>query len=397
MHYAYALRAPRLCALALLAVASISSTLAQAAAPRISGTPAATGTVGVAYNFQPTASDADGNKLTFSIANKPGFASFDTVTGRLSGTPFAEHARTWSGIVISVTDGTTKVSLPAYSLVVKPNANKSPTITGTPPATAKVGTAYSFQPTASDPEGKALTFSIRNKPSWATFSTSTGRLAGTPTATGTFSSIYIMATDGVTSASLIPSFSITVSASSGTSNSAPTITGTPATTAKVGTAYSFTPTAKDANGDPLTFSITNKPAWATFSTSTGKLSGTPSTTGTHSGIAIKVSDGKVSTSLATFSIVVNPASSGTTGSASLSWTPPTRNTDGSTLSNLAGYRVSYGTSASSLSKVVTVANPGVSSYVVDGLTSGTWYFTVKAYTSSGTESSASSVVSKSIQ
>ena len=153
MHYAHALRAPRLCALALLAVASIFATFAQAAAPRISGTPSTTSTVGVAYSFTPTASDSDGNKLTFSIANKPGFASFDANTGRLSGTPFAEHARTWSGIVISVTDGSTKVSLPAYSLVVKANSNKSPTITGTAPATAKVGTAYSFQPTAKDPEG----------------------------------------------------------------------------------------------------------------------------------------------------------------------------------------------------------------------------------------------------
>ncbi len=397
MHYDHALRAPRLCALALLAVASIFASFAQAAAPRISGTPSTTATVGVAYSFKPTASDADGNKLTFSIANKPGFASFSSTTGQLSGTPYAEHARTWSGIVISVSDGTTKVSLPAFSLVVKANANKSPVISGTPASTAKVGTAYAFQPTASDPEGKPLTFSIRNKPSWASFSTSTGRLSGTPTATGTFSSIYIMVTDGVTSASLTPSFTITVSAGSGTTNSPPTIGGTPATTARVGTAYSFTPSASDANGDALTFSITNKPSWASFSTSNGRLSGTPTATGTHSSIQIKVSDGKVTTSLPTFAIAVSAASSGTTGSAALSWAPPTRNTDGSTLTNLAGYRISYGTSASSLSKVVTVANAGISSYMVEGLTAGTWYFSIKAYTSSGTESAASPVASKIIR
>jgi hypothetical protein len=110
-----------------------------------------------------------------------------------------------------------------------------------------------------------------------------------------------------------------------------------------------------------------------------------------------VSDGKVTTSLPAFSLVVNPASGGTTGSASLSWAPPTRNTDGSTLTNLAGYRVSYGTSASSLTRVVTISNPGISSYVVEGLTAGTWYFSIKAYTSSGTESAASTVASKSIQ
>ncbi len=73
-----------------------------------------------------------GNKLTYSIANRPAWASFSTTTGELCGTPFAEHAKVYSGIVISVTDGTTKVSLPACSLTVKPNANKSPVITGTP-------------------------------------------------------------------------------------------------------------------------------------------------------------------------------------------------------------------------------------------------------------------------
>lgn len=397
MSYASAHRAPWLGALALLVTTSIASTFAYAAAPKITGTPPTSVIVGQNYSFKPTATDADGNTLTFSVANKPGWASFSGSTGQLSGTPFAEHAGTWGNIVISVTDGTSKVSLPAFSVVVKPNSNKSPTITGTPPTTGKVGVAYSFTPTAKDPEGKALTFTIRNKPSWATFSSTTGKLSGTPTAAGTFSYVMIIASDGVSSASL-PWFNIIVSASSGgTTNTAPTITGTPATSGTVGAAYAFTPTAKDANGDALTFSISNKPSWATFSTSTGKLSGTPSAAGTNSGITIGVSDGKSSAALAPFAIVVSTASSGGTGSATLSWTPPTRNTDGSTLTNLAGYRISYGTSASALSKTISLANPGLSSYVVDNLAAGTWYFSIKAYTSTGNESSASSPLSKSIR
>ena len=396
MHYAHALRAPRFCALALLAIASIFATFAQAAAPKISGSPATSATVGQAYSFQPTASDADRNTLTFSIANMPGWASFNTQSGRLSGTPYSNHAGTYSGISISVSDGSSKVSLPSFSIVVKANANKSPTLTGTPASTATTGKAYSFQPTAKDPEGKTLTFSIRNKPSWAGFSTSTGLLSGTPTAAGTFSGILLVVTDGVSSTSLT-TFKITVSGTS-SSNTAPKITGTPATSGKVGTAYAFTPTASDANGDALTFSIQNKPSWAAFSTSSGKLSGTPSATGTFSGVIIAASDGKASASLAPFAIVVSSSSSGgTTGSASLSWTPPTRNTDGSSLTNLAGYRITYGTSASALSKTITVSNPGMTSYVVDGLAAGTWYFAIKAYTSSGSESATSSVASKSVQ
>ena len=397
MHYVHALRAPRLRAFALLAAVSISSTLAHAAAPRISGTPATSVVVGQNYSFTPTASDADGNRLTFSVANKPGWASFSSSTGQLWGTPFAEHAKTWSGIVISVTDGTTKVSLPTFSIIVKPNPNKSPTITGTPPTTATVGTAYAFTPTAKDPEGKALSFTIRNKPSWATFSSTTGKLSGTPTATGTFSYIMIIASDGVSSASL-PTFNITVSGSSGGTNTAPTITGTPPTTGTVGQAYAFTPTAKDANGDALTFSVAGKPSWGAFDTKTGRLYGTPTVAGTFSSIVISVSDGKATTKLPTFAINVSSSSGGTTtGAATLSWTPPTRNTDGSTLTNLAGYKINYGTSASSLTSTVTLSNPGLSSYVVENLKTGTWYFAIKAYTSTGTESTLSSVASKSIQ
>ena len=397
MPYVHARRAPVILTLALGAAASMFALPALAAAPKISGTPITTATVGVDWSFQPTASDADKNPLTFSIVNKPGFASFDAKTGRVWGNPAAEHARTWSGIVISVTDGTTKVSLPAFALVVKPNPNKSPVVTGTPVTKATVGTLYSFQPTAKDPEGKAVTFNVRNKPSWATFSTTTGRLSGTPAASnvGTFSNIIVQATDGVTRASL-PTFAIVVTAAGGSTNSPPTISGSPLKSVSVGTAYTFQPTAADANKDPLTFSITNKPSWASFSTSTGKLSGTPTATnvGTTSNIVIKVSDGKASASLAAFSLAVTQIA---TGSVTVTWTPPTRNTNGSTLTNLAGYRIRYGQSSGSLTKSVQISTPGMASYVIENISPGTWYFSMTSYTSTGAESSPSTPVQHTVQ
>jgi hypothetical protein len=367
-----------------------------AAAPTISGVPTTTATVGTQWVFHASGRDADGDTLTYSIANRPVWAGFSTSTGRLAGTPQSKDVGTYGNIIISVSDGKTKVSLPAFTVKVSTasSTNKPPTISGTPSTTARVGTAYAFQPTAADPEGKTLTFSISGKPSWTTFSTTTGRLAGTPTSSniGTFSNIKISVSDGKNIASLAV-FAITVS-----TNAPPTITGTPSTTASVNTAYSFQPVGKDANGDPLTYSIANKPVWATFSTSTGRLSGTPSTShiGTTTGIRISVSDGKATASLASFSITVTGSSGGGTGAATLSWTPPTRNTDGTTLTNLAGYRIVYGKSASSLTSTVQIANPGLSSYVVDSLASGTWYFALKSYTSAGVESSPSTVVSKTI-
>jgi hypothetical protein len=83
-----------------------------------------------------------------------------------------------------------------------------------------------------------------------------------------------------------------------------------------------------------------------------------------------------------------------TGSATLRWTPPTLNTDGSALSDLAGFRIVYGTSATALTQTVDVPNPGATSYVVDGLASGTWYFTARAYNAAGAESANANVASK---
>src|SRR5688572_27465840 len=58
-------------------------------------------------------------------------------------------------------------------------------------------------------------------------------------------------------------------------NHPPTISGVPATVAVIDDFYSFTPSAQDPERRPLTFSISNKPAWASFSANTGKLSGMP--------------------------------------------------------------------------------------------------------------------------
>jgi hypothetical protein len=164
-------------------------------------------------------------------------------------------------------------------------------------------------------------------------------------------------------------------------------------TAKVGSPYTFTPVAADANRDTLTFSVDNKPSWATFSTATGQLSGTPTSATTYSNIVIRVSDGKVATALPAFSIAVASNSTGLPGAVTVSWSPPTQYTDGTSMTTLAGYRVRYGKSPTDLTTIVTVANPGVVNSVIEGLAPGVWYFTVTAFTNDGAESDDSTVVS----
>ena len=203
--------------------------------PVISGNPAANVVAGQSYSFIPTASDSDGDSLSFTIANQPDWASFDSTTGQLSGTPSAASIGTSANIVISVTDGTTSVSLPAFSITVLATLS----ISGTPPTGVAVGASYSFQPTTNATGGTVLTFTVQNKPAWTTFDGTTGALSGTPAQAGTYSNIVISVSDGTQSSSLA-AFQITVTGSSGTSGP-PIISGTPATSVKVGTLYSFVP------------------------------------------------------------------------------------------------------------------------------------------------------------
>jgi hypothetical protein len=376
--------------LATFAIAVTAATSNRA--PTISGTPAIAATQGTAYIFQPTAADADGNPLIFAIANRPTWATFNVNTGALQGTPGAAHIRTYSNIVVSVSDGIASVPLPAFSITVA-SSNTPPTISGTPPTTATVGTQYAFTPTAADANGGTLTFSIVNRPSWATFTAATGRLQGTPATAnvGTFADIRISVSDGQDTAAL-PPFSIVVSQPP---NRAPTISGTPGTAVMVGTAYAFTPTGSDPDGTTLTYSITNAPAWATFDTATGRLAGTPGMghVGATTGIVISVSDGSLSASLAAFTVTVQAVA---TGSATLSWTPPTTNTDGTPLTNLAGYRIYWGTTDGSYPSSVTLTNAGLTSYVVTDLVPGTYFFVATAVNSLGAESAFSASASKTI-
>ena len=182
-------------------------------------------------------------------------------------------------------------------------------------------------------------------------------------------------------------------------NDAPIISGKPLSTAVVNVPYVFRPAVHDPDGDVLVFHVARKPSWATFDPATGQLAGTPpaGTNGTYTDITIFVSDGELKTSLPPFSIkVATSSATGSTSSAALSWSAPTQNEDGSPLTDLAGYRIHYGTSASDLSKQVEVGNPTTTRTVVQNLTRGTWFFAISAYTHNGAESSRSAVVSKVI-
>ena len=85
-----------------------------------------------------------------------------------------------------------------------------------------------------------------------------------------------------------------------------------------------------------------------------------------------------------------------TGTATLTWVPPTLNTDGTPVTPLTGFHIYYGTTQGALNKSIAVSGAATTSYVITGLSTGTWYFTVAADAADGTESAQSAVGSKTI-
>lgn len=366
---------------------------------RLTGTPAANVTVGNTYSFFPTLHNADGNSLTFSVQNLPSWATFNSSIGRIVGTPTAADVGSYSNISISVSDGSSTASLDPFSINVAQatSANRAPRISGTPATSVAEDSAYSFTPNASDADGDQLTFSVLNKPGWLNLNSSTGQLSGTPrnNHVGTYQNITLRVSDGQATVSLAP-FNLRVT----NTNDAPTISGTPAAAVNVGSAYSFTPSANDVDGDGLTFSITNRPSWASFNTSTGRLSGTPgaSHSGTYGNIIIRVSDGRATAQLPAFSIRVNN-SQPTNSNVRLSWVAPTARSDGTgiSLSQISSYRIRYGTSAGNYTNSVTVNDGSATAYTIQNLSPATYHFVVTAIDTEGQESGYSSPVSTTVR
>jgi hypothetical protein len=384
-------RALATCVLAICTSALSTPLLAATnVAPTITGSPPTAAVLGHTYSFQPKAADKNGDTLKFSVVNKPKWMWFSTSTGRLSGTPQSSQVgHTFTGIRIKVTDGLAATALPSFSITVN-KYNSAPKIAGTPTTSAVVGKSYYFRPTASDANGDSLKFSVSGKPGWLKFSANKGSLWGAPwsvSAGKTFSNIVISVSDGRATTKLAP-FAITVKSAT---NHAPTISGTPVTSARVGQPYAFKPSAYDADRDPLRFSISGKPGWASFDGMNGTLYGTPGTAniGTFSNIVISVSDGKATANLSSFTVIV---SNSTTKSVTLNWAAPTENTDGSALTNLAGYKVFYGTVSRQYSNSIRLTDASSTSAVISGLTAGTWYFAIESYTTAGVSSSYSGEV-----
>jgi hypothetical protein len=142
-------------------------------------------------------------------------------------------------------------------------------------------------------------------------------------------------------------------------------------------------------------------SWVSNRGGQGEASG--STTWTTAGIPLQPGENSItitaedsSGATATRTVVIVRESEGT-GSVTLSWTAPTTREDGTPLTDLAGFRIQYGRMSGIYDYEIRIDNPGVLTYVVEGLQPGTWYFVLSAFDSSGIESNFSNEVEKEVE
>lgn len=364
-------------------------------APSISGIPTTTIDADNSYSFSPSATDPDGDNLSFSISNQPSWSSFDTSSGRLSGTPDANSAGVYSNILISVSDGELSASLPAFEIVVN-----APIVSAGAPSliSAEISDSnviLNWTQQNDTPDGGYDLF-IDGVDTNTLYRTNLNSLAISDidlslTHCFVVEARYVELGEFYSSNQLCTEAQVKP-------NQAPQISGTPPTSVVAGESYSFTPVSSDADGDSLSFTALNLPVWASFDNLTGTLTGTPEAqdAGSYTDIEITVSDGEAYASLMPFTLVVEPVT--TSGSTSLNWISPTTRADGSSLSlsEIGGYRIYMGDSEASLIPVMDINDYSITEYTLTNVTAGDHYFSVTTYDINGNESGFSNIILKSI-
>jgi hypothetical protein len=192
----------------------------------------------------------------------------------------------------------------SHSIVTNGSAN---TVTVTNPGgqTGTVGTAVSLQIQASDSaSGQTLTYSATGLPAGLSIGSSTGLISGTPTTATVAASVTVKAVD-TTGASGSAAFTWTVNSAGGNTV---TVTNPGNQTSAVGTAVSLQIHATDSQtGQTLTYSAQGLPAGLSINSSTGLISGTPTTPVSNASVKVTATDTTSAQGSASFTWTVNSA------------------------------------------------------------------------------------------
>jgi RHS repeat-associated protein len=269
--------------------------------PVISSTAPTTASVGALYTYPVRASSPDGDALTFSLPTAPAQMAIDPASGLILWAPAAGQTGP-QPVTIQVADGQGGVATQSFTVVVSASAAAAPpSITSTPPAPATVGLAYTYNVTATNRSGAALTFSLQAAPTGMTIDPTSGQVSWTPTPDQKGSQTVAVEAADPSGAAAIQQFTLPVLGVP----QPPKINSTPVTSVTAGLTYRYDVQASDADSVALTYRLTAAPqgmaidalgrvTWATTAAAVGSA---------H--VVIEVDDGRGLSATQTFDITVS--------------------------------------------------------------------------------------------
>jgi FtsP/CotA-like multicopper oxidase with cupredoxin domain len=219
------------------------------AAPKITSQPVLTAAEGQPYSYLVTASDANGDVLTYSLLMGPLAMGMHPTSGLVTWTP-TDRQVGQHDVVVQVADPKALTTTQSFRITVVPGTNQAPVITSTPITTAAELVPYRYQVLATDVNGGRLTYTLTTKPTGMTIDPNSGLITWTPnsSAAGSPKTVGVRVTDaGGLYASQV--FTIVVQ-----NNLPPTVLSTPPLTAKVGVEYRYQFHVSDPQG-PITYSL----------------------------------------------------------------------------------------------------------------------------------------------
>jgi len=254
---------------------------------------------GALLSFTVTATDPDGDALTYAASGLPAGAAFDPQTRAFTYTPGFGDAGNFLDVRFSVSDG--KLGDSESIAISVGDVDRPPTISAPPFVRLTAGTTASFQVTAADPDGDAITLAASGLPAGSAFDGSQGvlgvvSLAPPETRDGATYTATFVADDG---RGLTRTAQTTIQVDR-TPNRAPVMAPLADRTVPEAATLTFTVSATDADQDALTYAASGLPAGASFDAQTRTFTWSPGYTdaGSFAGLVFEASDGVLSTSTA---------------------------------------------------------------------------------------------------
>ena len=255
--------------------------------PAFNTPPATEAAADRSYRYAASASDADGDTLTYQLTAAPEFLSIDPASGLITGTPTAGDVGTHR-LELTAADGFGGIARQAFQLQVwTAIPNRPPIVQSLPQVQAAPGEAYAYQAQAEDPDGDALRYTLDTAPSGMTINETTGLVAWPQAVSGTHTISLCVDDNHGGQAQQI--FILTVGP--GTPNAAPQFDSAPPVRARVGELYLYAAAAADPEGDELRYSLSQAPPGMTVDAGTGVVQWQPAVaqTGLHP-VTLRVAD-----------------------------------------------------------------------------------------------------------